>query len=70
MYRCEDTSNCGAFTFDPTSSTCELGEGLDLPADEVASGGKEVIACKEQELFLTQLCYSLAFPLLGDIIES
>ncbi len=37
---------CGAFSLDVAASTCELGEGLDLPGDEVDSGGKEVFACK------------------------
>ncbi len=45
--RCDSVSGCGSFAFDATSSSCELGGKLNLPADEVASGGKVVFASKK-----------------------
>ncbi len=44
--KCDSVSKCGAFVFDQASAYCELGEGLNLPADEVSSGGKAVFACE------------------------
>ncbi len=44
--KCDSVSKCGAFAFDQASAYCELGEGLNLPADEVSSGGKAVFACE------------------------
>ncbi len=44
--RCDSVSGCGSFAFDVTSSSCELGGKLNLPVDEVASGGKVVFASK------------------------
>ncbi len=42
--KCDSVSSCGAFAFDPASAYCELGEGLNLPEDEVSSGeGKQCL---------------------------
>ncbi len=58
-HRCEATLGCGAFALEAGSSSCELGKGLDLPADEIASGGKEVFACKELMYgMFSRFCFS------------
>ena len=55
--KCHLCSGCGAFIYDSASSSCDLGGELDLPGDEVSSGGMSVFACNMKHTRLWIVLY-------------